>query len=591
MQRALSLVQKDAMEIAPHSIYSFARNFGGSHHLEIHSDGSLDAWDLELLMAAATGISAEIVTPKQRGQVVSNRLAEFPKTLALTRAGGHITKLELPIYHNEPFFYFDSDVIWLSPVRNLVPPSGESAFSTEAWSSHFGNCGDSLRIKGDGTHEEDTGFYYLSKPFPVERMETLLERQELDPAIAGGTDREIMAYLYPEMLIYDPEDVKRSRAGKTYDLANLDSAALHFPGRMWQGHMDQIKHLEMSPPPPPRTIRFIEPTKLNHLKLFLTQAYGAIVNSTAARAPSRVLSKLRGCLDTALPQRSIPKNHLKVLLRQVAEYIVANNTVWAALSGTLVRGSQFLCSVRDVHEVEQIIARNDRLRDALATKTVIAGSFEGMKYGTTRAFCSTLHPKLLGIYENELSGIISTALAKKYQTIVDVGAADGYYAVGFAYKDPEARVVAFEMDSRARTELAKLREINGVTDRVEVRGKCEPQDLLALEGNRGLMIMDCEGYEEQLLTSEVITHLKDWDFIIETHDGFSPEITTRLTTLFKTTHEVIPVEVIHDQNKADHVELPILEGLPRRDVDKLLSENRQHACLRWIACYAKACGS
>ena len=280
-------------------------------------------------------------------------------------------------------------------------------------------------------------------------------------------------------------------------------------------------------------------------------------------------------------------NQVKILLRRVAETIVANDALWTPLSRTLVRGSQFLCSVRDIHEVEQVIARNPQLRAIFEAKRVIAGPFAGMNYGDTKAFCSALHPKMLGTYEIELAETISAAIARKYETIVDVGAADGYYVVGFALKDEHARIIAFEQDSRARTELAKLTETNGVADRIEIRGKCEASDLLALDVKRGLMIMDCEGYEEHLLTPEVIAHFKDWDFIIETHDGFAPEITARLTSRFANTHDVTPIEVIHDRNKADHIKLPILDGIPRRDVDKLLSENRQHACLRWIACDSK----
>lgn len=281
-------------------------------------------------------------------------------------------------------------------------------------------------------------------------------------------------------------------------------------------------------------------------------------------------------------------NHLKILLRRVAETVVSHDAIWTPVSRTLVRGSQFLCSVRDNHEVERVVARNPTLRAALAAKTVLSGPFKDMNYGDTKAFCSALYPKLLGTYEFELAGTITAAIARKYKTLVDVGAADGYYAVGFAFKDPQMKVIAFEMDSRARTELVNLAEINGVAGRIQIRGKCEPADLLALDAERGLMIMDCEGYEEQLLTQDIIRHFKEWDFIIETHDGFSPEITTRLTSRFEETHEVISIEVTHDRNKADQINLPILADIPRRDVDQLLSENRQHACLRWIACYSKS---
>lgn len=279
---------------------------------------------------------------------------------------------------------------------------------------------------------------------------------------------------------------------------------------------------------------------------------------------------------------------LKNLARQIAGFITGNDALWTPFSRTVVRGSLFLCSVRDLHEADEIVARDPLLREAFAPRVVLAGPFKGMKYGSTRAFCSALHPKILGSYEHEIEGLVEEALSGKYPTLVDVGAADGYYAVGFAVKDPLIRVIAFEMEERARVEFAKLAEANGVSSRVDLRGKCEPSDLLALDAEPGLFIMDCEGYEEALLTEQLITRFKDWDFIIETHDGISLGITDRLEARFASTHHTRRVEVVHDLDKADHIDLPLLKHLPRRSVNRLLAEGRQHACLRWLACSSKA---
>lgn len=299
MHLAITLVHKAAMEIATYSIYSFARNFGNTHHLKIHSDGSLDAWDLELLMKAAAGIHAEIITPNEREPVVSGRLAEFPKTAELVKRRGYFTKLELPIFHDEPYFYFDSDIIMLSPISNIIPPSGGNAFSTEAWSWYFGICHDSMWIKEKTPRRVNSGFYYVSTPFPFKRMETLLGRKMFDPTIPGNSDQEIMAFLYPDMQLYHPEDAKRSRVGKIYDLANLESAALHFPGGMWKKHMDQIQRLSANPPRAPKTIRFLDAASLSHLELIRMRAYMALANSTAARQPIKILRKLRSYLGAA----------------------------------------------------------------------------------------------------------------------------------------------------------------------------------------------------------------------------------------------------------------------------------------------------
>jgi hypothetical protein len=277
-------------------------------------------------------------------------------------------------------------------------------------------------------------------------------------------------------------------------------------------------------------------------------------------------------------------NSLKSLARSLGDQLVANDCIWKPLSRTLVRGSQFLCALRNQHEVEQTVASHPPLRAALEKRQILDGPFKGMKYGQTKSLCSTLYPKLLGTYEHELATAFDAALSRKPPLIVDVGAADGYYAVGFAFRDPGARVIAYDQDPRARAELAKLAELNGVSERIEIRGRCEPSDLLSIKESSGLMIVDCEGFEEFVLSQANIHHLKSWEFIIETHDGFSPGITRLLTERFAATHHVESVESIHDFDKIDRIQVPLLDGLPRREADNVLAEGREHACLRWLVC-------
>jgi hypothetical protein len=275
---------------------------------------------------------------------------------------------------------------------------------------------------------------------------------------------------------------------------------------------------------------------------------------------------------------------MKEFLRRLAEQLVSHDILWEPVRKTVVRGSQFLCAMRENHEAERIVAETPELREALASRVVMAGPFQGMKYGNTEARCSALYPKLLGTYENELANEVAAALSKRPPVVVDIGAADGYYAVGFALRNPETQVIAFEQNPRAKVELRKLAELNGVTDRIEVRGHCGPEDIASLKGTSGLVIVDCEGFEDVILSEENIRHLCAWDFIIETHDGFSAEVTKRLESRFAKTHEVRRIDTIHDYDKLDHVQVPSLDGLPRRQADRLLAEGREHACLRWLCC-------
>ena len=66
------------------------------------------------------------------------------------------------------------------------------------------------------------------------------------------------------------------------------------------------------------------------------------------------------------------------------------------------------------------------------------GPFAGLQYPELTAVGSALYPKLLGSYQREIQGWIEEICAAGYSEIVDVGFAEGYYAVGLARRLPRA---------------------------------------------------------------------------------------------------------------------------------------------------------
>ena len=62
--------------------------------------------------------------------------------------------------------------------------------------------------------------------------------------------------------------------------------------------------------------------------------------------------------------------------------------------------------------------------------TVKNGPMAGLKYPSFSSFGSSIFPKLVGTYENELAPIINKLNATQYKLIIDIGCAEGYYAIG-----------------------------------------------------------------------------------------------------------------------------------------------------------------
>ena len=167
------------------------------------------------------------------------------------------------------------------------------------------------------------------------------------------------------------------------------------------------------------------------------------------------------------------------------------------------------------------------------------GPFAGMRYVQV-AQGSAYIPKLLGIYERELTPQVEALIARQPRLIVDVGAAEGYYAVGLARRLPASRVIGYEMEPRGQTALREMATLNGVADRVDVRGKCEPADLAAAIGleTSVVVVSDVEGYEEKLLDPVAVPVLTRAAILVELHDFLVPQITETLQQRFGGTHHI-----------------------------------------------------
>lgn len=217
-----------------------------------------------------------------------------------------------------------------------------------------------------------------------------------------------------------------------------------------------------------------------------------------------------------------------------------------------------------------------------ADKRVRNGPFKGLIYPDFRALGSTMFPKLLGSYERELHPLIGQILDNDYSAVVDVGCAEGYYAVGMALRLPNARVFAYDINEKARSQCAKMARLNGVNDRLTISAHCDPRTLIELGLiRRALVISDCEGYEKALFTPEVVLALAAHDFLIETHDLFDITISVELRKRFAATHDLQVVTSIDDVQKAHYYDYAELEPYDLEQRKKLLAERRR-SIMEWF---------
>ena len=149
--------------------------------------------------------------------------------------------------------------------------------------------------------------------------------------------------------------------------------------------------------------------------------------------------------------------------------------------------------------------------------------------------------KWIGTYEKELEAFIEIFLKQRPRLIFDIGAAEGYYALGVLLRNKESRCIAWE----ALEERRKLLEQNAVTNscssRLTIRGKCTAPSLAKAiaEEMPDLLICDIEGAETDILTQETIGALRRTRLLIETHGH---DICATMVSRMTATHNVHIIE-------------------------------------------------
>lgn len=191
------------------------------------------------------------------------------------------------------------------------------------------------------------------------------------------------------------------------------------------------------------------------------------------------------------------------------------------------------------------------------------GPFAGMLY-PVEASEGGRAPRLLGAYEASLHPVIETVIARAYPQVIDVGCAEGYYAVGLARRMPGTQVHARDTDPKARALVQTLAEANGVASHLHISGEVTHADLALCANAPTFILCDIEGGEGALLDPTVAPTLTEADLLVEVHEGFRPGLLATLTTRFQPSHRVTRI----DRALRPDLLPPWAEGLS--DLDRLL---------------------
>ena len=153
--------------------------------------------------------------------------------------------------------------------------------------------------------------------------------------------------------------------------------------------------------------------------------------------------------------------------------------------------------------------------------SIAYGPFKGLEMVTDVKSVSPDFPSMyFGIYEQEVLNTLQDR-PEKYDNFINLGAGDGYYALGVLFNGLFKASIAFEESLPRQKIIYELAEANNLRQRITVLGRADyfsiqklPSDLLA----KSMFLVDIEGGEFDVFNPETIELLKDSIVIVELHD-------------------------------------------------------------------------
>lgn len=187
---------------------------------------------------------------------------------------------------------------------------------------------------------------------------------------------------------------------------------------------------------------------------------------------------------------------------------------------------------------------------------VQSGPFQGMRLVKDKSWKNDdLSPKLLGCYEEELHGVIEQEISrlaiKANPRIVNIGCAEGFYAVGLSRRLPNATVYIVDIDDQAIRIAGQAAELNGV--------ELQTGFIDQLIASADLIVIDAEGAEVEYLNLRQFPSLKDITIICEVHNLPPPQSQATDQILIERFRDTHIIEVVFEGARNPN-KYPFLHG-------------------------------
>lgn len=214
------------------------------------------------------------------------------------------------------------------------------------------------------------------------------------------------------------------------------------------------------------------------------------------------------------------------------------------------------------------------------------GPFKGMRLSEETWWGKNdLGAQTLGLYEpSVLRFIEKNTAAGPIPTFIDIGAADGYYAVGMLFSRLARRCICFESSESGQQTIKTNSKVNGINPSLlTIYGEADAETLLGLEDRAfddALMLVDIEGGEFDLFKGlSVFEYLQNATIVIEIHHWVD-DFLSKYEALLRNASRFHEISILQPSPIDDT--LPELRALPDDNRLLLCSEGRP-SMMRFLA--------
>ena len=187
--------------------------------------------------------------------------------------------------------------------------------------------------------------------------------------------------------------------------------------------------------------------------------------------------------------------------------------------------------------------------------------------------------KIYGFYENKIQQKLKDI---NNPILIDIGAADGFFAIGSLKSKICEFCYAFEETKKSRENLSKTAKINNVQNKLSIIGKVTKDNFFTLLPSKinfseVTILCDIEGGEFDFFSDEILATIRDSNIIIEIHKNHNKNLEIDLLERVKKYFDV-SIIIDNDKNFESVSELHALNDIDR---NLICSEGRSYIGKWW----------